>query len=637
MICYLEEFKKNIRVDPILDLDDWSDMHRVLPEGKVRFSGKYSTARTPYMREILKSMSKSSATKRIVLFGGAQWGKTSAIENIIGQTIHQDPKVILVAVPTITFAERWSKERLQSMFEISDCFKGIIKDPRERDGGNTILLKTFRGGSLNIIGLNSAESMRGITASLLIVDELDSASYDIQGEGDFLMILEQRMSTFPYAKTILASTPTEKDHSRIEYEYLNSTQEHYYVHCPFCSHPQEIKFANLKWKDKDPDTARLMCVSCNELIEEKHKETMLDNGKWVAHNLSIKPESCRGFFYNCLGAPLGFKKWSNVVKEWLDAQGNQSKLKSFVNLVLGETWEESGESADNLASRRQKYKSEVPQNAWILTCGVDIQKDRLEALVIGWGIGEKSWVIEQEIFRGSPTDPLVWEQLDVFLQKKYKHESDIDLRILSTCIDTAGGYEKQAYAYCKNKLNRRIFAIKGHSSHGKPLISRPTKSNKGSVSLHMIGTDTAKRTLMSYFKVKDPNAMGYCSFNDTLDDEFFSQLMSEKLVTKQKNGFFYRQWVKIRARNEALDLFVYNLSALALLNPNWVRIAESFKIEKTENNIETEEAQNEEGQQEDTIEGEQGPKNLPKRVKRESYQDKSSARKPKSGFSVNHW
>lgn len=128
----------------------------------------------------------------------------------------------------------------------------------------------------------------------------------------------------------------------------------------------------------------------------------------------------------------------------------------------------------------------------------------------------------------------------------------------------------------------RIFGSKGASTNGKPLVSRPTKTNKGKIPLHLIGTDTAKRTLFARLKLVDKNALGYIHFHKDLDDEFFLQLTAEKLVLmKNKLGFKYYAYKKIRERNEAIDLIVLNMASLELLRPNWVKIAEGFvKIEK---------------------------------------------------------
>jgi phage terminase large subunit GpA-like protein len=59
-------------------------------------------------------------------------------------------------------------------------------------------------------------------------------------------------------------------------------------------------------------------------------------------------------------------------------------------------------------------------------------------------------------------------------------------------------------------------------------------------------------------------------FNQDCDNEYFNQLTSERRRTKYKYGHAIKVWEKDKsARNEVLDLKVYNLVAVRFLNPNW--------------------------------------------------------------------
>ncbi len=66
-------------------------------------------------------------------------------------------------------------------------------------------------------------------------------------------------------------------------------------------------------------------------------------------------------------------------------------------------------------------------------------------------------------------------------------------------------------------------------------------------------------------------------FPNSYDYEYFKQLTAETAITKYKNGFPYRVWVKTKPRNEALDITVYNFAALEILNPDFERIKMSFE------------------------------------------------------------
>ena len=93
----------------------------------------------------------------------------------------------------------------------------------------------------------------------------------------------------------------------------------------------------------------------------------------------------------------------------------------------------------------------------LLTCGIDVQDDRIEAIVRGWGEAEESWLIAQEVFLGDvkdPSDRKVWEQLDRFLAQRWKHEAGPELGLDTTCIDSSA-YTDAVYKFCKPRFGRR--------------------------------------------------------------------------------------------------------------------------------------------------------------------------------------
>ena len=83
-----------------------------------------------------------------------------------------------------------------------------------------------------------------------------------------------------------------------------------------------------------------------------------------------------------------------------------------------------------------------------------------------------------------------------------------------------------------------------------------------------VGTDQAKSITYARLKQTEQGA-GYCHFPLAYSEEYFKQLTAEKVVTKYRKGFAYREWVKTRPRNEALDCRVYATAALEILNPVW--------------------------------------------------------------------
>jgi phage terminase large subunit GpA-like protein len=119
---------------------------------------------------------------------------------------------------------------------------------------------------------------------------------------------------------------------------------------------------------------------------------------------------------------------------------------------------------------------------------------------------------------------------------------------------------------------RRIYAAKGSSQPGQPLLKAPSKKSlKKGIWLLIIGTDTAKDMVYSRLKIETPGP-GFCHFPDGRSDEYFKQLAAEEVVTRWEKGVKKRVWKKKRARNEALDLRVYATAAMEALNPKFDKI-----------------------------------------------------------------
>ena len=119
------------------------------------------------------------------------------------------------------------------------------------------------------------------------LDEIDAYVGDVQGEGEPCALAEKRASTFTRRKILLTSTPTIKDASRIEDEYLKSDQRKFFCPCPLCGFYQVLMFKQLKFDSKKLDKVQYECESCKGRFDETAKTTMLRKGEWRA----TKPEN----------------------------------------------------------------------------------------------------------------------------------------------------------------------------------------------------------------------------------------------------------------------------------------------------------------------------------------------------------
>jgi phage terminase large subunit GpA-like protein len=259
-MTYTSGFLAGLKPDPVLTVSEWADENRYLSQKAASEPGKWRTSRTPYLRDIMDDLSVVSPVKRVVFMKGAQVGGTEAGNNWLGYIIHHAPAPILFVQPTVDIAKRLSKQRLAPMFEESPALSERIAPSRERDSGNTVLMKEFQGGVLIITGANSAAGLRSMPIRFLFLDEVDAYPGDVDGEGDPVQLAEKRTTTFSRRKVFLVSTPTVKDVSRIEREYLNSDQRRFFVPCPHCGNMDWMRWSNLKWDECDPKSARLLLL-----------------------------------------------------------------------------------------------------------------------------------------------------------------------------------------------------------------------------------------------------------------------------------------------------------------------------------------------------------------------------------------
>jgi len=60
---YNEAFSLGLQPDPDLSVCEWADAYRMLPAKSAAEPGKYRSARTPYVREIMDELSPRSRTQ----------------------------------------------------------------------------------------------------------------------------------------------------------------------------------------------------------------------------------------------------------------------------------------------------------------------------------------------------------------------------------------------------------------------------------------------------------------------------------------------------------------------------------------------------------------------------------------------
>jgi len=568
---YTNAFNAGLRPDENLLVSEWSDRYRVLTTTSAE-PGLWRTSRVPFLRQIMDCLSPKHPAQKVVFQKGSQIAATEGGNNWVGCMMDIAPGPMMMVLPNDRLCERASKLRITPMINNCERLRQKIRDSENKDQTSTILTKEFPGGFLLMVSAKSSTNLRMMPCRYIFLDEVDGYPPDVRGEGDPVELAIARTRTFSSRKKIyMPSSPTIKNHSRIEREFLQTDQNYYFVPCPHCRHKQKLEFDNLKYeKDSKNKVTEVFyaCEACGAAIEEHHKTWMLENGEWRPANPNSNTKVV-GFHLNSLYSPVGWLTWQEIAQQWIEAQNDIDKLKVFVNTILGKTWEVRGEAPawESIYRRREKYKiATVPNGGLFLTAGADVQKDRIEIEVVAWGREKQSWSVDYHVIMGDTSTLEPWNQLDKYLEYQFPHECGLALSILRLGVDS--GYNTQnVYGYCRKYHDTlRVMATKGQESLqtalGQPRaveLSLGGKKMARALKLWLLGTSILKSELYRNLRQEsplnegEPYPYGYCHFPE-YGEEYFKQLTAEELVPiENKRGYVHSEWQKKRERNEALD------------------------------------------------------------------------------------
>ncbi len=542
------------------------------------------------MKDVMDAFTETGI-HRVVVKCCAQVGKSEALLNVLGRFAHVDPCNTLILQPTVEMATDFSKTRIAPMIRDTKVLNSLFCDVASRDANNTILSKIFPGGRLIMCGANSPAGLASRPIRVLLCDEVDRFPDSAGTEGDPVDLAAKRMTTFWNRVMGLFSTPTNEGSSRIDEEYMAGTQEEWQHRCPNCGEYHKL-LVNDMHTDADQaeghrgkktfvvHSVTWRCPDCGFSFSERDMKAAPQ--KYVAHNLDARKNGCRSFSLNAFSSP--WISWTEIMREWLEAQGDPEREKVVKNTRFGESYKQAGAFADEVPflRRREKYGAELPAGVKVLTAAVDTQDNRLEYEVCGWGRDEESWGIFKGIILGKPDQARTWQELDEVLDRVYHYADGTGLKILRTFIDSGGHYSSAVLSYCMENFTKQRFAIKGMGGPGIPLIHKisPTKGY-GNIPLVILGVNDGKQQIMNALAVEAPGPR-YAHFpkdeeaplnHRGYDDLYFKGIISEHKKRIKHNGIIKEIWDPTQGvRNEPLDLRNYNLACLQSLEIDWDKL-----------------------------------------------------------------
>ena len=580
-----------------MDGADWADKYRIMPEASAYT--RWSTARTPYLREIAECLSDNDPTHQVVVLRkSAQMGASEVALNEVLRRIHLDPCTILYFMESQEKVQGWMKERLDP---------ALTKDPfSARKFNTTGLLRGYAGGQLVCNGIGSSSALSSVTAKLVVGDEAARYPIIIGGEGDFLSLARQRIVTYGhFGKIFLLSTALDtlvEEGTFMSY-YVSGDQREFRCPCPGCGELYTWCLDQLKIIDGE---AVMQCPACGTHThdgDERMEATMA--GAWFSTELPLVSDIV-SFTLSAFVAPYQWRPWAKIWENYNNAMEGRAALSVFYNTVLGLPYDDAdartpSEEAIPKVMQVPKYRSKVlPKNVCVLTAAVDVQKTYLDVEVKGWGDTLENYSIER-IKIEYPIDDLknCYKELKKIITRKYKKTTGRGMSVCLTVIDE--GYKaatvhklmemfkppqvwRQGYGFIPHgavTCTKGASVIKAEniilSIPGGKTIKRKRRVQK----FWRIGTDIIKRELyasLNRMLAEESEEGDKPTGNKVVfarphapvdyDEDYFAELTAEKIVRRRnpKTGkselIFY---LPTGVANEALDLHVMNRAAAEIL------------------------------------------------------------------------
>lgn len=575
---------------------EWADQNFYLSSESSYHEGRWTTL--PFQVGILNAMGNDEI-RTVNVVKSARLGYTKMLLAAAGYLLEHKKRNILTFSPTDTDAESFMKTHFDTMIRDVPVVLELAPWHGMKHRDNTLSAKRFTNGKQVFVhGGKAARNYREKSVDVSIYDELAAFDDDIEKEGSPTTLGDKRLEGSTFPKSIRGSTPKTRGMCQIEAAAEESPiRLHYHVPCPHCGAAQVLKWGGqgasfgIKWDSGHTETAFYQCEA-NACVIQQHDLQDESTGRgvyagvWICEATGIQttdgidwldaageptatPDSVAFYLWTVLSP---FTTWERIVLDFLKAKDSPSKLKTFVNTTLGETWEdELGEKLEweSIYGRREVF-DEVPAGAVALTGGIDTQDDRYEGRVWAWGADEESWLVDTWILYGDPAGPELKRQVAKKLHQTYARANGEALPVTRWCWDSGGHYTDEVYAQSKQHGLLWVVPIKGASQYGKPIANLPRKRNAKGVFLTEVGSDNAKE--MIYNRLKIPPQPGKpvagCVHlpidEDICGEDEIRQLTAEIKVAKIERGRRVYRWEAGGRRNEALDCFVYALAALRI-------------------------------------------------------------------------
>lgn len=586
-----------LRAEATRRLADWAREHFILVGDSSHATGRWEL--WPFQEALLDWMS-DDAIEELDVRKSKRVGYTKCLAAFMAYNAAHRHRKQALWQPTDDDRDSFVATEIDPAFDsmpVVRAARRLVKGTKDR-----VSFKRFRASVAHFLGGKAARAYRRITVAVALLDEIDGFDAVIEGSSDPFTLAQGRLEGAPFPKTVIGTTPRKKHSSHIERrEALAHVRMRYHIECPRCGveHPLlwgGSKVAHgFKWTwpagALEPEV-RHVCPHCRAGITQGEYLAHW-HGTWVCEKTGARYGADRQW-RSVAGEPMRAprhvsahvwaayspqRSWTSIAQQSEAADkalksGDPGPMTGFVNETLGDVYEDDFEQSDKAAliARAEAYPLRlVPRRALILLAGADVQDDRIVAVVAGFGRDMEGWIVDDRILYGSPGEWGTWIALDTYLGTRFPHAAGQTCAIDAVAIDTGGHFTHMVYRYAMLREARRVYATKGHTMDGKPIVAgAPSRVDvnadgqiiKDGAKLWFIGTGTAKDLLHHRLALPAPladqPAPGYLHLSKALPDEFFAEITSEQRVQQRVARGTVSRWVKPTSgtRNERLDCLV---------------------------------------------------------------------------------
>ncbi len=578
------------RPPPRLELYEWAEEKRVVAPEVSPEPGRWRNDLFSHLIEIMECLAPWHPCESVSFKKSSQVGGTEVGINWIGAIADMWPAPTMIVHPTIKAASDWVEEKWTPTVRVTPCMERLFGVNRRTSGKDKILFKSFPRGFLSITGSNSPADLSSKSIRFLYKEEWDRWELEVGSEGDPDGLADARQTAYHQsgkAKQLRVSTPNETSVSRITPAFEDSDQRHRYVKCPHCGHEQTLHFfpdkegrGGLRFNTKKGEAPQAWyCCEENGCVIHHHEkmDMLLDvrlggTAYWKPHKSG--PGRQPGFYINALYSPV--TTWDKMAQVYLERKDDPAKYKTFVNLWLGEAWEDKGDTPnwDDLFKRRSEYPANrVPYGGLFLTGAADVQKNGIYYEIVAWGPKRISFSIAADFLEGDTSDygDPVWERLEEVFSRGYVDAFGNTMSLSKYAID-ANYNTQQVYAFVRGKA--KALAFVGKDGWHLPPVGTPSKQDvnhrgkkiRRGVELWPVAVWGFKSEFYSNLSKpgipdgQDEDPMGYCYFSTAIHDQrYFKQLTADYRKRKKVRGRMVNAW-DTAGENHFHDCRIYNMA-----------------------------------------------------------------------------